>query len=182
MLTEADRRICEYLTGHQIAFERFDHPPVFTCEESDVLVPAAAAGIQTKNLFLRDKKGLRHWLVVTTCAKPVDIRALGDRIGAGRLSFGSPERLLKYLGVTPGSVTLLALAHEGARDVEVVIDTDVWTGEALRCHPMTNAATLVLQRDAAARFLSLTGHSPSFVLVPAADRSGAIPAEGSGDT
>lgn len=158
-----DQQICAWLDAHAIPYDRFDHPPVFTCEEADRLVPAEAHGIQTKNLFLRDKRGQRHWLVVTSCEKAVDIRALGDRLDAGRLSFGSPERLMRYLGVTPGAVTLLALAHEGAREVEVVIDTDIWTGAPLRCHPMTNEATLVLTRDALERFLATTGHRPQFL-------------------
>ncbi|MGQ0646800.1 MAG: prolyl-tRNA synthetase associated domain-containing protein [Gemmatimonadaceae bacterium] len=141
-------------------YRRFDHPPVYTCEEADRFVPAEARGIQTKNLFLRDKRGRRHWLVVTNCEKSVDIRALGAALGAGRLSFGSPERLMRYLGVTPGSVTLLALVRDEACDVELVIDADVWTGEALRCHPLTNAATLVLSKSAVEQFLALGGHDP----------------------
>lgn len=175
MSTPADRHpgdawITTWLAERAIPYTRFDHAPVFTCEESDALVPAEARGIQTKNLFLRDKKGTSHWLVVTTCAKPVDIRALGEQLGAGRLSFGSPERLMKYLGVTPGSVTVLALAHEGARDVQLVVDADIWTGEPWRCHPMTNAATLVLAQPAIERFLGLTGHTPTITPVPAAIR------------
>jgi Ala-tRNA(Pro) deacylase len=162
-----DAWICQWLHDRGIPFTRFDHPPVFTCEQADAFVPAEAQGIQTKNLFLRDKKGARHWLVVTSCAKPVDIRALGDRLHAGRLSFGSPERLLRFLGVTPGAVTLLALAFPGAAPVELVIDSDIWTGEPLRCHPMTNAATLVLQRAAVESFLGHTGHRPAFLQVPA---------------
>lgn len=164
----SDEQICAWLDAHGIPYERFDHPPVFTCEEADRLVPAEARGIQTKNLFLRDKPGRRHWLVVTTCEKPVDLRALGTALDGGRLTFGSPERLMRYLGVTPGAVTLLALAHPGARDVELVIDTDIWAGEPLRCHPMTNAATLVLTRDSAERFIAATGHRPRFLTLAAA--------------
>lgn len=175
--TNADQRICAFLRAQEIPFVRFDHSPVFTCEESDELVPREAGGIQTKNLFLRDKKGQRHFLVVTSCAKPVDIRALGELMGVGRLSFGSPERLMKYLGVTPGSVTLLALAHHGAAEVELVVDSDVWMGDDLRCHPMTNAATLVLSKAAAERFVAATGHRLRLMAVPTAVRT----AEGSTD-
>ena len=162
-----DREICAYLDARAIPYARFDHPPVFTCEAAGRLVPAEAVGIQTKNLFLRDKRGRRHWLVVTTCEKSVDIRALGDALDAGRLSFGSPERLLRYLGVTPGAVTLLALANDAAHEVELVIDTDVWTGVPLRCHPMTNAATLVLSKDSLEHFIAETGHRPQLLAVAA---------------
>jgi Ala-tRNA(Pro) deacylase len=163
-----DQQICVYLDRRGISYVRFDHPPVFTCEAAARLVPPEAKGIQTKNLFLRDKRGRRHWLVVTSCEKAVDIKALGTQLDAGRLSFGSAERLMRCLGVTPGSVTLLALAHEGARDVEVVIDADIWMGDPLRCHPMTNAATLVLEKAQVERFLAATGHRPSILTLEAA--------------
>lgn len=162
----ADDRVCEFLTTRGIPFVRFDHPPVFTCEESDRLVPAEVAGIQTKNLFMRDKRGRRHWLLVTSCTKPVDLRALARSLGIDSLSLGSPERLATHLGVTPGSVTLLALAHAGAHAVELLIDRDVWTGAPLRCHPMVNSATLVLERADAERFIAATGHVVRLVNVP----------------
>lgn len=160
---ERDRWICAFLDEHGIAYERFDHPAVFTCEEQDRLAGHETAALRTKNLFLRDKKGKRHWLVVTLCAKKFDIEALGHQLDVGRLSFGSAERLAKYLGVTAGSVTILGLAHPGARDVELIIDEDVWTGAPVRAHPMVNTATLLLPRSAVERFLAVTGHTPRFV-------------------
>lgn len=155
-----DTQLCAWLDAHGIPYVRFDHPPVRTCEDATQLVPPEARGVQTKNLFLRDKRGRRHWLVVTSCEKSVDIQALGVQLDADRLSFGSPERLLRYLGVAPGAVTLLALGHEGARDVQLVIDADIWKEAPLRCHPMTNNATLVLERPALERFIAATGHTP----------------------
>ena len=166
---DADARICAYLREHGIPFARFDHPPVYTCEAAGKLVPAEARGIQTKNLFVRDKRGRRHWLVVTSCEKPVDLKRLARSLGADSMTLGSPERLMNHLGVTPGSVTLLAIAHPGAKEVELIIDRDVWNGEPLRCHPMVNSATLVLTKEDAARFIATTGHRPQVVEVPAFD-------------
>ena len=170
---ESDAAACAFLRAHGIPYRRFEHPPVFTCEEADRLVPAEAAGIQTKNLFVRDKRGRRHWLIVTSCAKAVDLKGTARVLGADSLSLGSPERLLAHLGVTPGAVTLLALAHPGAGDVELVIDRDVWTGDDLRCHPMVNTATLVLTRDDARRFVEATGHAAEQVAVPGTTRGAA---------
>lgn len=164
--------ICNYLDSHNIPYARFDHAPVNTCEEADRLVPAEAVGIQTKNLFVRDKRGRRHWLIVTSCTKSVDLRQTARALGADTLSLGSPERLMTHLGVTPGAVTLLALAHPGASDVELVIDSDVWHGEPLRCHPMVNSATLVLSHEASKRFIATTGHSIQVLTLPIVVRSG----------
>ena len=142
-----------------IRYERYDHAPVFTCDEADAAVPNHAA-VQTKNLFLRDKRGRRHILLVTSCEKTVDIKRFADQVEADHLSFGSAERLEKYLGVTPGSVTVLGLMNDTAHGVELYVDADVWRTPSWRCHPLINSITLVLSREDVERFLAHTGHSP----------------------
>jgi Ala-tRNA(Pro) deacylase len=146
------------LDSLNISYERYDHAPVFTCAEADAAVPNHAA-VQTKNLFLRDKRGRRHILLVTTCEKAVDIKHFADQIGADRLSFGSAERLAKYLGVTPGSVTVLGLMNDTTHSVELCVDADVWRTPSWRCHPLINSITLVLARTDVERFLAHTGHT-----------------------
>jgi Ala-tRNA(Pro) deacylase len=145
-----------------IRYERYDHAPVFTCDEADAAVPNHAA-VQTKNLFLRDKRGRRHILLVTSCEKAVDIKGFAHQVDADHLSFGSPERLAKYLGVTPGSVTVLGLMNDAEHAVELCVDGDVWRTPSWRCHPLINSATLVLSRDDVERFLAHTGHQASVV-------------------
>ena len=147
------------LESLSIPFERYDHAPVFTCDEADAAVPNTAA-VQTKNLFLRDKRGRRHILLVTSCEKSVDVKRFADQIDADHLSFGSAERLEKYLGVTPGSVTVLGLMNDTALGVELCVDADVWHTPSWRCHPLINSVTLVLARTDIERFLSHTGHTP----------------------
>src|SRR5450759_1931534 len=117
--------IYEFLDGHGIAYQRCDHPAVFTVAEMKRLVPPLD-GAHTKNLFLRDKKGRRHVLVVVGSDKQVDIKALSAALGLDHLSSGSPERLRKYLGIEPGSVSLLALLNDIKREVEVFIDRELW--------------------------------------------------------
>src|SRR5436305_14848318 len=102
-----------FLARHGIEAKRVEHPPVMTVEESERLVPKLP-GAKTKNLFLRDKKGARHFLVTVRHDLPVDLNALGAALDAGRLGFASPERLAKHLGVTPGPVRLLARVNDAA--------------------------------------------------------------------
>ena len=104
----------EFLLKHDIHPARHEHPPVMTVEESLRLVPKFP-GAKTKNLFLRDKKGRRHLLVTVPHDKAVDIDALAAVIGVNGLGFGSAERLKKYLGITPGSVSLFSLVNDKAR-------------------------------------------------------------------
>jgi Ala-tRNA(Pro) deacylase len=154
-----------FLERHGIDAERFEHPPVMTVEESERLVPPLP-GAKTKNLFLRDKKGARHWLVTVPHDLAVDLAALGGAIGAGRLGFASAERLWKHLGVTPGSVSLLALANDTAKAVEFVVDRRLWLADAVHAHPLVNTATMVIAHAQLERFLAATGHAPRVIDVP----------------
>jgi Ala-tRNA(Pro) deacylase len=153
-----------FLADHGIQYARHEHPPVFTCEDERDQVPESGSA-RTKNLFLRDRRGRRHLLLVTTCAKTVSIATFAEAAGADRLSFASPERLKKYLGVEPGSVTILGLVNDAAHAVELYVDADVWAAPSIHAHPLRNDATLVLSHDAVVRFLSATGHEPRVVTV-----------------
>jgi Ala-tRNA(Pro) deacylase len=147
-----------------IIAERYEHAAVYTCEEAERAVPKTGA-VHTKNLFLRDKRGRRHVLLVTTCEKSVNLRAFAGQADADNLSFGSPERLARHLGVTPGSVTLLGLVNDTALAVELYVDEDVWRAERIHAHPLVNTATLVLSHEDVEKFLEHTGHTPRIVRI-----------------
>jgi Ala-tRNA(Pro) deacylase len=157
--------IYQFLADHDIEYERHDHPPVFTCEEAERLVPDMPAA-KTKNLFLRDRKGRRHFLVVVGYEKAVDLRALTSLLGVRKLGFASPERLKRYLGVDPGSVSILGLMNDVNQAVEVIMDEGLWGAEAFRCHPLVNTSTLAISRDDVQRFLEITGHQVRTLDVP----------------
>lgn len=158
--------IYSYLAAHGVDYVRYDHPPVFTCEEEKGEVPESGAA-RTKNLFLRDRKGKRHLLLVTHCGKQVSIATFSSVAGANRLSFASPERLKTHLGVEPGSVTVLGLINDPSHAVELFIDAEVWAAPSIHAHPLRNDATLVLSHDALVRFLAATGHTPRVVTIRA---------------
>jgi len=165
--------LCAQLTERGIAFHRTDHPAVFTVAETaphrDEMV-----GHHTKNLFLKDKKG-RLFLVSAEAHARIDLKRLHERLGAsGRLSFGSAELLLEKLGVTPGSVTALAVVNDRAGDVTMVLDATLMTGEDVNFHPLINTATLRLGRDDLLAFLRSTGHEPLIVDLP-------VPPDGQND-
>lgn len=154
-----------FLETNEIAFERHDHPAVFTVEEVTQLV-SIGRGARTKNLFVRDKKGRRHILIVIPFDKKVDLLTLGELSGLGRLSFASNERLWKYLGVQPGSVTVMGVINDMDHHVEVIIDEAVWDAPAVRCHPLINTCTVVLEQEGLRRMLHITGHDPMILNVP----------------
>jgi len=145
-----------------IQYQLYEHPPVFTAEEASVHwkdIPGAAV----KNLFLRNKKGDRHYLVILGIDKQADLRHLVKIIGDDRLSFGSPERLRKLLGVTPGSVSPFGLVHDTSRAVRVIVDSDLQSAERLIFHPNDNSASLTISGADFRRFLDHRGNSLRWV-------------------
>ena len=157
--------IYEFLDANNVSYERHDHQAVFTEEESKILSPELN-GASTKNLFLRDKKGIRHFLVTVLEDKKVDLKALSYVLDSSRLSFASPERLKKHLGIDPGSVSLLALMKDSENNVEVFIDKEIWEDEAILCHPLVNTSTLVVPHKDMKSFLEKTGHGVRMIEVP----------------
>ena len=154
-----------FLDANQIEYERHDHPPVYTVADVQRLVPDLPA-VKTKNLFLRDKKGRRHFLVAVPAAKRVNIKGLGAVIGCGHLSFGSPNRLKKQLGVDPGSVTVLATINDPDNAVELIFDEVLWQEDVFQFHPLVNTSTLLISRENLRRFFELTGHAVRLLDVP----------------
>ena len=157
--------IYEFLDSIYVSYERFDHPAVYTVSESKKLSPKMD-GASTKNLFLRDKKGIRHFLVIVPQDKQVDLKELSSILEASRLSFASPDRLKKYLGIEPGSVSILALLNDPEKTVEVFVDNELWNAEIILCHPLVNTSTLAITRDVIKQFLKKTGHNLMLVEIP----------------
>ncbi|MDA0747788.1 MAG: prolyl-tRNA synthetase associated domain-containing protein [bacterium] len=160
--------IYQFFAQHNIEYERHDHPAVYTVEEADRLVPQLP-GAKTKNLFLRDKKGRHHVLVVVPHEKSVDLKTLSTLLDLNSLSLASPERLKKHLGVEPGAVSLLGIVNDPENNVELVIDETVWNADAVLCHPLVNTSTLVISRAHIEHLLEITGHTPRILSVPARD-------------
>jgi Ala-tRNA(Pro) deacylase len=148
-----------------LAHNTVEHAPVFTVEQAKAH-RGALPGHHIKNLFLRNKKE-EMWLVVALEDRAVDLKRLGERLGAGRLSFGSPERLRKYLGVEPGSVTPFAVINDGERKVTLVLDEGLRGGlqpdGPVNAHPLTNAMTSAISLADLLRFFEATGHEPRWL-------------------
>ena len=156
-IPEAEQEVYDALEALGIAFERFGHPPVFTVEEAERYwadVPAA----HCKNLFLRNAKGSRHYLVVLGHNKKADLRGLSARLGDDKLSFASPDRLMRYLHLTPGAVSPFGRVHDSAHEVIVVLDAELPATERIGFHPNVNTATITLRTADFLRFLEARGN------------------------
>jgi Ala-tRNA(Pro) deacylase len=147
-----------------IKYEVHTHPPVFTAEEAAEHW-ARIDGAKVKNLFLRNKKGDRHYLVILEISKQADLRQLVKVVGDDRLSFGSPERLMQQLGLTPGSVSPFGLINDARHGVRVIVDEDLRRAEKLIFHPNINTASVSIGAADFERFLGSTGNVVRWVRV-----------------
>ncbi len=156
-IADIEKKVLDVLDALSISYSRREHPPVATVEEAEKHW-AGLRATHCKNLFLRNKKGNRHYIVIAPTSKAVDLRLLNRLLEEDRLSFGSPERLGRYLGVEPGSVSPFGLINDRNKEVQVVIDGDLLASEALGFHPNINTATLVISRTDFEKFLNFCGN------------------------
>lgn len=149
-----------------IAHATVQHPPLFTVGESQSLRGKIPGG-HTKNLFLRDKKGV-FFLVVALEDAAIELKGLHRLLGAsGRFSFGSADAMRTHLGVEPGSVTPFAALNDTQQAVTVVLDAAMMKLPRLNFHPLLNTMTTGIDRDDLLKFLRATGHEPRIELVSA---------------
>jgi len=160
----AEARLYADLAALGIAYELHEHAPVFTVEESSQHT-RHINGVHTKNLFLKDQNGA-FWLVSVPGEARVDLKALPDAIGCGRVSFGKAEDMERLLGISPGSVTALAAINDSSGSVRFVIDARMAKAETINCHPLRNSVTLSLAPHDLVRVLTHWQHPPIVAAIP----------------
>ena len=161
-MSPEETAVYESLESLGISFERHEHPPVFTVEQA-LEHWAGIDAVHCKNLFLRNKKGDRHYLLVAAHTTAVDIGAIAGRIGESRLSFASAERLAAHLGLTPGAVSPFGLINDASRSVHVIMDGALRTAGRIGFHPNVNTATVVLAFADFERFLEARGNPVTYL-------------------
>ncbi|TAL34813.1 MAG: prolyl-tRNA synthetase associated domain-containing protein [Alphaproteobacteria bacterium] len=139
----------------------YEHRPVFTVAEGEDFKKLIPGG-HTKNLFLKDKKD-KIWLVTALDETVIDLKKLPPRINAARLSFGNAELMQRVIGVTPGSVTPLALLNDLSREVSPVLDHRLMEHEVINCHPLRNDRTTCLKPQDLVKFMKNLGYNPMIV-------------------
>ena len=147
-----------------LANRTVEHEPVFTVEQAKEH-RGVLPGHHIKNLFLRNKKEAM-WLVVALEDRAIDLKRLGEVLGAGRLSFGSPDRLRRHLGVEPGSVTPFSVINDPERQVTLVLDRGLVDGGPVNAHPLVNTMTTAISFADLGRFFEASGHSPLWLDFP----------------
>jgi len=150
-------KVIEFLEKNNIEYILHEHPAVFTCEEAEKYC-TNVPGIAWKNLLLRNKKGKRNFLVVLPAKKQVDLKKFTKLVEESKISFGSNERLKKFLWLEPWSVSPFGLINDINKIVEVYIDRDIYESEIVNFHPNVNTASLELSKDMFRKFLNVIEH------------------------
>ena len=141
---ERRQKVLDRLQEMNISYVMHEHPKDFD-------------STHCKNLFFRNHKGNRHYLVILECHKQMDIHGLEHQLHQGKLSFASEQRMEKYLGTVPGSVSLFGLINDPDHQVKLYLDKDLRQAERVTFHPNDNTASLEISRDDMYRFIQLWG-------------------------
>jgi len=153
-----DPRLYRILGQLGIPFDYYEHPPVTTIAEARKYWKDIEA-THCKNLFFRNHKGDRHYLVIIEHSHSLPVHELEKRLGQGKLSFASDERMKKYLGLSPGSVSPFGLINDAGHHVRLFLDENLQSAVKISFHPCINTASLIIPFPGFEKFLRWTGNS-----------------------
>lgn len=162
MLPEQRQKVYEKLDELDIKYDIFEHPPLDTIEIA-LKYWKDIDSYHCKNLFFRNHKGKKHYLVIIKDTTPFNIRSLELKLKQGKLTFASEKRLTKYLGVKPGSVTPFGLINDTENHVHLFIDEQLQSADRISFHPLDNTASLVLKYSDFIKFLNSMGNTYEFI-------------------
>lgn len=161
-ILRGDPAVYTVLKNLSIHFDYHEHPPVPTVEEASKYW-AGIDSTHCKNIFLRNHKGDKHYLVVLDYRQAVNIHQLEKILKQGKLTFASPQRMMKYLGLEPGSVSPFGLIHDTSNHVHLFLDKNLKQAKRLSFHPNLNTASLIIEYSDFIRYLEWKGNSYEFI-------------------
>jgi Ala-tRNA(Pro) deacylase len=164
MISENEKKVYDVLDELKISYTCVQHIPVYTIDEVDNL-NLDMKGQHCKNLFTRNKQGNQHYLILVSHTKKADLKDVAHQIGCSRLSFASEERLMRHLGLTPGSVTPFGLLNDSAKHVKVLIDRDFKSCDYICFHPNVNTASVCISFKDFEKFLEWCGNSYQYITI-----------------
>jgi len=156
------KKVYNYLEKLNIKFEYNEHPAAPTIDIARQYWEGHD-GLHCKNIFLRNHKGKKHYLVVLDCNQSVVMKDLEQRLKQGKLSFASEKRMDKYLGLKPGSVSPFGLINDEEHHVHCFFDKNLLEADKLCFHPNENTASLTIAKDDFLKYLDNIGNSYDFI-------------------
>ncbi len=156
------QQVYDYLEQQGIGFDYYEHPEAPTIEIASQFYRGEGT-VLCKNLFFRNHKGNKHYLVIMDARHNMDIHEIEHQLHQGKLSFASPERMMRYLGVKPGSVSLFTLVNDANHEVILFVDRKLLDAPKVSFHPNDNTASLVISNSDMLKFIESIGNRYEFM-------------------
>ncbi len=156
------QKVLDTLNEWGIPYTMYEHPPLPTIEIALEYWKDITA-THCKNLFFRNHKGNKHYLVVFECHQQMAIHDIEKMLHQGKLSFASEQRMDKYLGLRPGSVSPFGLINDADKEVKLFLDKNLKDAPLLSFHPNDNTASLVVKNGDFMRYLERWGGEYEFL-------------------
>ncbi|MCF8224695.1 MAG: prolyl-tRNA synthetase associated domain-containing protein [Bacteroidales bacterium] len=160
-MTEREK-VLQVLRDLQISFEEYEHKPLPTIEVA-MEVWKDIDSTHCKNLFFRNHKGNKHYLVILESNHKLDIRDLEQRLKQGKISFASQKRMDKYLGTSAGSVSPFGLINDMGNHVHLFLDLTLQKSDKISFHPNINTSSIVIEFNDFISYLDWVGNSYEFL-------------------
>lgn len=156
------QKVFDFLQAHDIEYSYYEHPEAPTIEIAREYWHKDGSK-HCKNLFFRNHKGNRHYLVVFDCEQSLAIHDLEHLLHQGKLSFASEQRMEKYLGLRPGSVSPFGMINDQEHHVHLFLDANLRNYPSLSFHPNDNTATVVISQEMFHRYLEAVGNTYEYI-------------------
>lgn len=160
-MTEKEK-VLQALDMLSISYEIYEHQPLPTIEIA-MEVWKDIDSTHCKNLFFRNHKGNRHYLVILESNHALDIHDLEKRLKQGKISFASQKRMDKFLGVQAGSVSPFGLINDQENHVHLFLDQNLKKSDKISFHPNINTASVVIPFSDFKKYLDWVGNSYEFL-------------------
>ena len=172
IISDRQEKVLRYLDEHNIPFTTYNHPEGKTIEEAKRWWHDDGS-IHCKNIFMRNHKGDQHYLICFPCDYDLAIHDIEHWLkdvlvsqglrAPGKLSFASPERMMRYLGLEPGSVSPFGLINDTEHHVILFLDSRLKDAESLSFHPNDCRGTVVISQAAFQQYLSCVGNKVEYI-------------------
>ena len=161
-MNETMNKVFDFLQQQEIEYSFYTHPEAPTIEIARQYWRNDGSK-HCKNLFFRNHKGNRHYLVVFDSNQSLAIHDLEQRLRQGKLSFASEQRMERYLGLKPGSVSPFGLINDAENHVHLFLDKNLLDYPSLSFHPNDNRATVVIDQQMFAKYLEAVGNTYEYI-------------------
>ena len=151
----------QFLNDHGVDYEITEHKAVFNMEELNA-IELPYPDWDAKKLFVRDDKKKNYYLITVKGDKRVDLKEFRKKHGLRVLSFASADDLMRFMGLTPGSVTPLGLLNDTEHHIHFYLDSE-FVGNRIGIHPNDNSATVWLNADDLVKLLQENGSNVEIV-------------------